>query len=339
MRYDYASIGFYTFDCLGWPFVAVPEGGGTAALEDFTLAVSGAAGTAAIAAARMGLRCLAVGGVGEDPMGDWVLQRLCHFGVDIAGMQRIAGGRTSSSIVTTRRDGSRPALHLRGATSAFHVDDDFIETTTDARVVHFGGVGLMDRMDTGRNAELARRARARGAITTVDVFAGSPADLPKLAGILPHTDYFTPSIEEAQALTGLTDIADMAKAFIDLGARCCIFNARCRGSLLASRRRDMVPPAGFRGRGQMHLRLRRCFQCRHGRCALPWHGPRRRCPLRAGDRRAQCHGPRLASRDRVLRTHAGLHAGHADALSRSERDVGGIAVARRTAAASGAAIS
>jgi len=24
MRYDYASIGFYTFDCLGWPFVAVP---------------------------------------------------------------------------------------------------------------------------------------------------------------------------------------------------------------------------------------------------------------------------------------------------------------------------
>jgi len=70
MRYDYASIGFYTFDCLGWPFVAVPEGGGTAALEDFTLAVSGAAGTAAIAAARMGLRCLAVGGVGEDPMGD-----------------------------------------------------------------------------------------------------------------------------------------------------------------------------------------------------------------------------------------------------------------------------
>jgi sugar/nucleoside kinase (ribokinase family) len=230
MRYDYASIGFYTFDCLGWPFVAVPEGGGTAALEDFTLAVSGAAGTAAIAAARMGLRCLAVGGVGEDPMGDRVLQRLCHFGVDIAGMQRIAGGRTSSSIVTTRRDGSRPALHLRGATSAFHVDDDFIETATDARVVHFGGVGLMDRMDTGRNAELARRARARGAITTVDVFAGSPADLPKLAGILPHTDYFMPSIEEAQALTGLTDIADMAKAFIDLGARCCIFTLGAEGA-------------------------------------------------------------------------------------------------------------
>ncbi|MBM3629234.1 MAG: kinase, partial [Alphaproteobacteria bacterium] len=49
MRHDYASIGFYTFDCLGWPFTGVPDGGGTVFLDDFTLAVSGAAGTAAIA--------------------------------------------------------------------------------------------------------------------------------------------------------------------------------------------------------------------------------------------------------------------------------------------------
>jgi len=29
MRYDYVSVGFYTFDCLGWPFTQVPAGGGT----------------------------------------------------------------------------------------------------------------------------------------------------------------------------------------------------------------------------------------------------------------------------------------------------------------------
>src|SRR4029079_4571570 len=62
MRYDYSSIGFYTFDCLGWPFTSVPEGGGTHFIDELTLAVSGAAGTAAIAAAKMGLKVLAVGG-------------------------------------------------------------------------------------------------------------------------------------------------------------------------------------------------------------------------------------------------------------------------------------
>ena len=50
--YDYASMGFYTFDCLGWPFVSIPPGGGCLLIDELTLAVSGAAGTAAIAAAK-----------------------------------------------------------------------------------------------------------------------------------------------------------------------------------------------------------------------------------------------------------------------------------------------
>ncbi|GGH16225.1 kinase [Alsobacter metallidurans] len=222
MAYDYSSIGFYTFDCLGWPFTHVPEGGGTAFLDDFTLAVSGAAGTAAIAASKMGLRTLAVGGVGEDLMGSWVLERLRHFGVDIAGMQQISGGRTSSSIVTTRADGSRPALHMKGATRDFFVADDMLATVAAARVVHLGGVGQMDRMDQGRNAELLRLAKRSGAFTTVDVFAGSSEDMAKISAVLPHTDCFMPSLEEAQALTGLTDLADMARVFLDLGVACCI---------------------------------------------------------------------------------------------------------------------
>ena len=52
-RYDYTSMGFYTFDCLGWRFTEVPAGGGTNFIDQITLAVSGAGGTAALAAAAM----------------------------------------------------------------------------------------------------------------------------------------------------------------------------------------------------------------------------------------------------------------------------------------------
>ena len=230
MRYDYSSIGFYTFDCLGWPFTAVPPGGGCYFIDELTLAVSGAAGTAAIAAAKMGLHTLAVGGVGNDLMGDWVVQRLRHFGVDTSTMQQIKGAKTSSSIVTTRADGTRPALHMKGATGDFYVDDEMMKQVIDARVVHMGGIGLMDRMDKGRNAELMKRAKAHGATTTLDIFAGSPDDLPAVAQVLPHIDYFIPSVEEAQALTGLTDMKDMALKFIDIGARCCIFTLGADGA-------------------------------------------------------------------------------------------------------------
>jgi len=221
--YDYTSMGFYTFDCLGWPFTAIPPGGGCYPLDELTLAVSGAAGTAAIAAAKMGLRTLAVGGVGEDLMGDWVIQRLQHFGVDTSTMQRDPGWKTSSSIVTTRADGSRPALHMSGATGNFFVPDADVPRLTDTRVFHAGGVGLMHAMDGGRTAEVMGAARAAGCMTTVDVFAGSPDDLPAVARVLPHTDFFLPSIEEARALTGMSSMADCARYFIDLGVRACIF--------------------------------------------------------------------------------------------------------------------
>jgi sugar/nucleoside kinase (ribokinase family) len=220
-RYDYSSMGFYTYDCLGWPFTEVPPGGGTVFIDELTLAVSGAGGTAAIAAAKMGLKTLAVSGVGEDLMGDWVMQRLAHFGVDTSVMQRKPGWKTSSSIVTTRRDGSRPALHMKGATGNFYVEDAMIPQVIDATVFHVGGVGLMDAMDKGRTAVVMKAAKARGALTTVDVFAGSPKDLPAIADVLPYTDYFMPSIEEAQALCGLTDPGDTAKFFLDMGVKAC----------------------------------------------------------------------------------------------------------------------
>jgi sugar/nucleoside kinase (ribokinase family) len=221
-RYDYVSMGFYTYDCLGWPFTEIPPGGGTAIIDELTLAVSGAAGTASIAAAKMGLKTLAVGGLGQDLMADWVLARLKHFGVDTRGLQQEPGWKTSSSIVTTRADGSRPALHMKGATKDFFVNDAMIPSIIDTTVFHIGGVGLTDAMDKGQNAKVMKAAKAKGAITTVDVFAGSPKDLPAIADVLPYTDYFMPSIEEAQALCGLTDYADTAKFFLDMGVSACV---------------------------------------------------------------------------------------------------------------------
>jgi sugar/nucleoside kinase (ribokinase family) len=222
-QFDYVSMGFYTFDCLGWPFTAVPEGGGCNLIEEFTLAVSGAAGVAAIAAAKMGVNTRAIGGIGEDMMGDWVMSRLKHFQVDTEMIQHQPGWKTSSSIVTTRQDGSRPALHMKGATGNFTVSPEDFDRATNTKVFHLGGVGLMDAMDGAANAALMKHAKARGCITTVDIFAGSAADLPDVDAVLPFTDYFMPSIEEARALSGLHHIADCTKFFHDRGVACCVF--------------------------------------------------------------------------------------------------------------------
>jgi sugar/nucleoside kinase (ribokinase family) len=64
----------------------------------------------------------------------------------------------------------------------------------------------------------------------VDVFAGSPADMPAVAAVLPYTDYFMPSIEEAQALSGLDDRAEAARFFLDRGASACVLTLGAEGA-------------------------------------------------------------------------------------------------------------
>ncbi|NBE06972.1 carbohydrate kinase family protein [Paragemmobacter ruber] len=234
-RFDYTSMGFITFDALCRPVTQIPPGGDTYFVEDFALAVSGAAGSAVIVAAKHGLKARAVGGVGHDDMGDWVLMKLASFGIDIGMMARCEGFATSSSIVTTRPDGARPALHKRGATDGFYIADDQIDDLLDTRILHVGGVGLMNRMDQGRTEEIMAEAKRRGVITTLDVFASTPDDLPKVARLLPHTDYFLPSEEEARALSGLTENRDLAQFLIDRGAGCVILTLGADGAYCRSR--------------------------------------------------------------------------------------------------------
>jgi sugar/nucleoside kinase (ribokinase family) len=234
-RFDYTSMGFITFDALCRPVTHIPPGGDTYFVEDYTLAVSGAAGSAVIVAAKHGLRARAVGGVGHDDMGDWVLMKLAQFGIDISMMARCEGFTTSSSIVTTRPDGARPALHKRGATDGFYIDDSQIDDLLDTRILHVGGVGLMNRMDQGRTEEIMAEAKRRGVITTLDVFASTPDDLPKVARLLPYTDYFLPSEEEARALSGLHENRDLAQFLIDRGAGCVILTLGAEGAYYRNR--------------------------------------------------------------------------------------------------------
>ena len=234
-RFDYTAMGFITFDALCRPVTQIPPNGDTYFVEELTLAVSGAAGSAVIVAAKHGLKCQAVGGLGYDDMGDWVLMKLRKFGIDTELMQRCAGFTTSSSLVTTRPDGQRPALHKRGATDGFFIDDTQIDRVLDTKILHVGGVGLMNRMDAGRTVEILAEAKRRGVITTLDVFASTAADLQKVERLLPYTDYFIPSEEEARALSGLHDNRDLAQFLLDRGAGCVILTLGAQGAFYSNK--------------------------------------------------------------------------------------------------------
>lgn len=217
MRYDAAAIGFYTLDILGRPVDAIPPGGEVAFVDEIRLCVSGTAGATAVDLAKLGLSTLAVGAVGADEKGDFVLDKLRRYGVDIAGMQRLDGVPTSTTIMNVRSNGDRPALHMRGAADHFDVPAEAYPSVLDARFVHLGGTGFMRRLDGEPSRRLLAAAKARGCTTSLDLIGPDADTLALVRPLLPFVDYFMPSIEEARFLSGRSDPVEAARFFLDGG--------------------------------------------------------------------------------------------------------------------------
>ena len=74
-------------------------------------------------------------------MGDRVLMQLGRFGFNTNRLAWCDGFTTSSSLVTTRPDGARPALHKGGATDGFYITDTQMGRMLDKKILRIGGLG------------------------------------------------------------------------------------------------------------------------------------------------------------------------------------------------------
>ena len=98
----------------------------------------------------------------------------------------------------------------------------------DAPIVHLGGTGLLKTLDGPPSERILAEAKRRGCTTTFDLIAASAETAHLVLPLLPHIDYFMPSIEEAQDMSGRRGPEDCASFYLDRGAaaRLFIFHAR-----------------------------------------------------------------------------------------------------------------
>lgn len=235
MRYDVSVIGLYILDVLGRPVVQIPERGNVDFIEEIRLTVAGTAGGTVVDTAKLGLKSLAVGAVGDDEKADWVLMTMQKHGIDVSAMQRIKGVPTSATILNVRPNGDRPALHVRGASDHFDVPTSLYDQVFDAPIIHLGGTGLLRKLDGPASVTILKEAKARGRVTTFDLIAASAETAHLVTPLLPHIDYFMPSIEEAQDMSGQKGPVDCANWYLDKGATCCVFTLGGDGAYYAHR--------------------------------------------------------------------------------------------------------
>lgn len=237
-------VGTYIVDVLGRPVDELPRGQVSRLLSEIRMTAAGTAGGTSVDLARLGANVVAVGAIGRDNIGDFLIAALRTEGVDPSHLVRKDGVQTSATILPIHPDGSRPAWHVPGANATLSLDDIPWDALSTCDALHLGGLTALPGLDGKPAGSVLAHAREAGALTTAD-FLGVRGDHPaeRLAHCLPHVDIFMPNEGEARAVAGDTDVSAAAQRLRDLGASCVIVKCGPDGCLILDDDGERTLPA------------------------------------------------------------------------------------------------
>ena len=140
-----------------------PEDGSThiTAIDDSQ--GGGAVATAMVAAARLGVDVGIIAHLGDDATGEKIRQDFQTYGMDVSGIRRIPGGRSSSSVVMVDPEkGTRTKFPYRDDLPPITWDEKQRELLRQAKVLHLDGTQYDNAMTA------ATLAKEYGVIVSLD---------------------------------------------------------------------------------------------------------------------------------------------------------------------------
>ena len=199
---DIVCLGILVADVIARPVDTLPAHGSLGIVEEVALRGGGCALNTSSALVRLGLRASAVGKVGADPFGDFVVSLLDERGVDRRGVLRDGTAPTSATVVLVSGDGERTFLHVPGADAALRAGELDPELLYAGRCLHVAGALVLEELDGEPLAAILAEARRRGLLTSLDTVWDASARWSRVEPCLEHLDLFVPGLGEARAITG-----------------------------------------------------------------------------------------------------------------------------------------
>ncbi|HHA1343698.1 TPA: carbohydrate kinase family protein [Enterobacter bugandensis] len=216
-----------------------PERGWLAEIIHSERSTGGAPLNVLLTLAKMhaGLPLQAVGLIGEDGDGDYILAMLDQYHVNRQRVQRTTFAPTSMSQVMTDPSGQRTFFHSPGANRLLDLPA-FDRLDGSMKIFHLGYLLLLDSLDMPddefgtRSARLLAQMREQGYETSLDLVSrkGDPRYQPLVLPALRHLDYLVINELEAGEFSGLemrdaddalniAHIADAAAQLLAAGVR------------------------------------------------------------------------------------------------------------------------
>lgn len=239
-KYDVVSVGLQCIDIVSSRVSNGILQRDLTIVDSVQLSLGGDALNQAVVLSRLGARSAVMGVVGNDSLGDVLLDTLAGKGVDV--LAKRADVNTTISIVLPDENGERHFIYQPASNNELcydHIDEAVLG---DAAFLSIGGCMALPKLDGADTVRLLQLARSSGAQTAID-FKISSADFDRqmMKETLQAADYVLPSEWEASVLTGeRQDPRIMAQGLHDLGARNCIIKLGANGCYVSA--------DGFEGR-------------------------------------------------------------------------------------------
>jgi sugar/nucleoside kinase (ribokinase family) len=172
--------------------------------------LGGSSAITAVAAARLGLRVAFACCIGDDWIGQALVDEVGRQGVDVIVVRRAPDTATSLTVIVSR--GIDRAILTSDSTLRLLEGEDIpLDLVDSSRHVHVGSYFLQAGLWSGLPT-LLERARAAGATTSVDPnWDPSERWSAELAETLPLVDIFLPNAAEAAGITGLASTEAAAR--------------------------------------------------------------------------------------------------------------------------------
>lgn len=164
--YDILAMGRSSIDLyaneIGAPFVEI---------KSFAAYVGGCPTNISVGTRRLGLRSALLTALGEDPVGDFVLNFLEKEGVVTSFIPRKPGRRTSAVILGIEPPDKFPLVYYRDncADIELTVDDVLAAPVAESRAVLISGTGLSREPSRSATLFAAEQAKANGATVFLDL--------------------------------------------------------------------------------------------------------------------------------------------------------------------------
>lgn len=164
-----AELDLLTFGRLSLDLYALEEGP-KASVRSFGAFIGGNPLNVAVGAARLGLRAGLVSAVGQDPVGEFVLERLRGEGVEVRYVL-VKPGRRTPAVVLFREGGTYPLTFYREGAADWEISLDDVEgiPVEAIRVLFISGTSLAREPSRSAAFALAERARNAGVQVFLDL--------------------------------------------------------------------------------------------------------------------------------------------------------------------------